>query len=155
MIRINITDNFTKKVKNVVLQEMIFSEWRKTTARVKQRVREVAPKNGMQLQRAVYGRTYKNPLKAVIGIPVLPSYSGFDYAQFVTNQIPITITKENKYFAAGQTINYGGRASAPSGNPIKWTAPQGWWQSAEREANREFANATRRGRNAYVRAMNG
>lgn len=154
MIRIKITDRVSPKLRSLKLNEFIYKEWVKETTKQKLFARQVAPKNRLQLSRAIYGRTYKEPLKAIIGIPPVLGHSGFDYTQFVTGKTPIKITKENPYFAVGQTVYYGMPASSPNGNPINWSSEAGWWEYVETKAKAGFKNATRRGRDAYVKAMN-
>ena len=153
MMRIVIKDKVSPKLDNIKLKDYIHKEWVKETAKQKQLTKEAAPKNKMRLARSIYGRTFKEPLRAIIGIPALIAESGFDYSKFVTG-MPIKITQENPYFAVGQTVVYGRDAQAPSGAPIRWSSSAGWWEFSVERAKKGFTNATRRGRNAYVKAMN-
>lgn len=154
MIRIKITDRVSPKLRSISLKEVIYREWVKETQKQKQFAKQLAPKNKAKLAGAIYGRTYKEPLKAIIGIPPVLGHSGFDYTQFVAGKVPIKIKKENPYFAVGQTVYYGQPASSPSGNPIVWGAPADWWEFVSESATRGFKNATRRARDRYVKAMN-
>jgi hypothetical protein len=154
VIRVKITDTISPKLRSKKLEDYIYREWVKETRNKKLLAQQLAPKNKLKLARAIYGRTYKEPLKAVIGIPPVLGHSGFNYAEFVTGKLPIKIEKENPYFAVGQTIYYGSPAVSPAGNPINWSATIGWWGYFEEQATQGFKNATRRGRNAYVKAMN-
>jgi hypothetical protein len=143
------------KLKNIKLKNYIYKEWSKETQSQVKFAREVAPKSKMKLQKAIYGRTFKKNMKAIIGLSPVFGHSGFDYSKFVTGLTPIYITQQNPYFKVGQTVFYGQPAESPSGNQIQWSSSTGWWDFVEEKAKKGFVNATRRARNKYVKAMNG
>jgi hypothetical protein len=154
MIRVKITDNVSPKLRGIKLTNFIHKEWVKETSKRTQMLLQLIPKNSLKLAKAVYSRTYKKPLRAFIGIAPTFGPANFDYSQFVAGRTAIVIKKPNKFFKTGQTIVYGGPALSPSGQQIDWYADGNWWEYFEERAEQGYINATRRGRNAYVKAMN-
>jgi hypothetical protein len=101
------------------------------------KARSIAPKRSMSTANAIYGRAYKEPLRVIIGIsPSLVSKSGYRYPLFLTGKETITISKPNKFFLVGQTIQYGMPAVSPSGRPIEWSASPRWWDGVRSFTNR-------------------
>lgn len=131
--------NAPKKLRALAQKKM-----RPITKSLTKQAKATAPQKTGRLKRAIYGRTFKNPIRAEVGIPnwVNSSGTGFYYPAFVTGKVAIRIDKPNKFFKVGQTVNYGMTAISPSGNSIVWSTPDPrWWFRIESRASKEYPKA--------------
>lgn len=129
--------NAPKKLRALAQKKM-----RPITKSLTKQAKATAPQKTGRLKRAIYGRTYKNPVRAIVGIPEwVGSSTGYYYPDFVTGKVAIRIAKPNQYFKVGQTVNYGMTAISPSGNSIAWTADPRWWFRIESRASKEYPKA--------------
>jgi hypothetical protein len=136
------------------LRKHIYRALQRKTRQLTAQLKTAAPKKSGRLARAIYGRTYQQPLRAIIGIPTILSDSGFDYPQFVTGAISIKVDKPNKYFQQGQTLMYGRGGLSPNGNAIQWKANYDWWMSVQQHARRSYPQVVRQAVKSFSDEMN-
>ena len=135
------------------LRVKVYDRLRAHTSALKLRAKRAAPVNSGSLRNAIYGRTYKNPLRAQLGImsTLRGRTTGFPYALFVAGGMPIrTKSVFNRYFAPNQTVLYGVPAKSPHGKVI-WDKESGWWAIIADNARRSYPGVVARGVNDFVK----
>lgn len=125
------------------IRKRVASRFAEKAREIEKYAKRVAPKQSGQLSNKIYSRTYSNEMRATVGIAPTISRSGFDYSQFVTGNVKISVAEPNKFFQQGQTVRYGFPAAAPSGSLVQWTASPRWWEGVEKRANRSFPQVAR------------
>jgi hypothetical protein len=139
------------------LRRHVFKRVQAKTQELRSKAKMMAPKNTGALSRAIYSRTYENPLKATIGIAGnLRGPTGYPYANFVAGGEPITISSSsyNRFFRQDQTVYYGRPTLTPSNNLVSWKAREGWWQQIAATARRAYPATVSRAVRDFCKEMN-
>lgn len=135
-------EKLLRRLPNTVKSE-VGTSFQAKTKEIKNYAKSVAPYNRGRIRDAIYGLTYQQELKSIIGVGDVID-RGFNVTEWVTRQFPITIANPNQYFDAPQTFMYGDPgAKSKSGNAIQWSTTARWWEGVQKKARRSFPQVAR------------